>query len=113
MSKYVRNGADLIAVITNDGWWGNTAGYRQHENYARLRTIETRRWLIRSANTGVSCLIDPLGNVIDQQDWDIASSIRIKVRSILKKHFVRNGDLICGATIVATILLLIWNIASD
>ncbi|MFI5155820.1 MAG: apolipoprotein N-acyltransferase [Chitinophagales bacterium] len=112
MSKYVRNGADLIAVITNDGWWGNTAGYRQHENYARLRTIETRRWLIRSANTGVSCLIDPLGNVIDPQPWDIASSIRIKVPVNTEETFyVRNGDLISKAAIIATILLLIWNIA--
>ncbi|WP_431217736.1 nitrilase-related carbon-nitrogen hydrolase [Puia sp. P3] len=63
MSRYVRNGANVVAIITNDGWWGNTPGYRQHESYARLRAIETRRWVIRSANTGVSCVISPAGEI--------------------------------------------------
>jgi len=112
MSRYVRNGADLIAVITNDGWWGNTPGYRQHENYARLRCIETRRWLVRSANTGVSCVIDPLGNIVELRSWDTEAFIRrtVPVESGLT-FYVAFGDLVSWLAIAITILItgqLLW-----
>ena len=61
ITEYVRKGANILTIITNDGWWGNTPGYKQHMNYARLRAIETRKWVARSANTGISCFIDPVG----------------------------------------------------
>jgi apolipoprotein N-acyltransferase len=69
VSKYVKNGANLIFIITNDGWWGNTAGYKQHLDYARLRAIETRRSIARCANTGISCFIDQRGNFIQKSGW--------------------------------------------
>jgi len=55
---------NLIAIITNDGWWKNTAGYRQHFAYARLRAIEQRKTIIRSANTGISGVIDTKGEIV-------------------------------------------------
>ncbi len=70
MSKYVRNGANLICIITNDGWWKKTPGHKQHMNYARLRAIETGTWVARSANTGISCFIDPYGTVINPQPYN-------------------------------------------
>ena len=66
---YVKEGAQLLTVITNDAWWGNTPGYRQHFNYSRLRAIETRRWVARCGNTGVSALIDPEGHVVTRTPW--------------------------------------------
>jgi apolipoprotein N-acyltransferase len=54
ISQYVNQGAQFIAIITNDGWWGDTSGKDQHFQYAKLRAIETRRWVVRSANTGIS-----------------------------------------------------------
>ncbi len=69
VSKYIRNGASLIFIITNDGWWENTPGYKQHLNYARLRAIENRRQIARSANTGMSCFIDEFGNVYQKTNW--------------------------------------------
>jgi len=69
VSEYVSNGANLIIIITNDGWWGNTAGYKQHLDYARLRAIETRRSIARCANTGISCFIDQRGNIIRKSEW--------------------------------------------
>jgi apolipoprotein N-acyltransferase len=69
MSAYMRDGAEFIAIITNDGWWGNTPGYRQHMNYARLRAIEFRKSIARSANTGISCFINQRGDVIQQSEW--------------------------------------------
>src|SRR5580704_12003354 len=79
MSKYMVNGANLIAIITNDGWWGNTAGYKQHESYARLRAVETGDWIARSANTGISCFIDPSGRVINPQPWNKETSIKLSI----------------------------------
>ena len=66
---YVRAGADLLTIITNDGWWKDTPGYRQHLAYASLRAIETRRTIARSANTGISAFIDPLGNITQPTSW--------------------------------------------
>jgi len=60
--EFVRNGAQIMIIITNDGWWGNTAGHRQHYSFAHLRAIETRRSIARSANTGISAFIDQRGD---------------------------------------------------
>ncbi len=109
MSSYVRRGADLLVIITNDGWWGRTAGYRQHENYARLRAIETRRWVARSANTGISCFIDPSGNVIDPQPWDKAAAIKLPVPPTHALTFyVRHGDILSRLAIALTLALIVW-----
>lgn len=53
-----------IAVITNDGWWEHTPGHWQHFSYARVLAITFRRWVLRSANTGISALIRPDGSVL-------------------------------------------------
>lgn len=113
MSRYVRNGADVLAVITNDGWWGNTPGYRQHESYARLRAIETRRWVIRAANTGVSCIIDPAGNIVDSRSWYREAAIRhaIPIESNLT-FYVRFGDCISWIMLILTALFLSWLIVT-
>ena len=63
VSKFVAKGANLLAIITNDGWWDRTPGYKQHLYLGRLRAIENRRAIVRSANTGVSCLIDQRGDI--------------------------------------------------
>ncbi|MBK0382137.1 apolipoprotein N-acyltransferase [Pedobacter sp. SD-b] len=65
----VYKGAQFIAVITNDGWWGNTSGKDQHLDYARLRAIENRRWVARSANTGISAFINERGDIVQQTVW--------------------------------------------
>ncbi len=110
MSAYVRGGADLLVIITNDGWWGKTPGYRQHENYARLRAIETRRWVARSANTGISCFINPSGQVIDPQPWDKTTAIKYPVpRTDTMTFYVRHGDLLSHLAIaLALVLMLYW-----
>ncbi|MBI3718730.1 MAG: apolipoprotein N-acyltransferase [Sphingobacteriales bacterium] len=111
MSKYVRNGANVITIITNDGWWGNTPGYQQHMNYARLRAIETGHWVVRSANTGISCVINEYGNIQEQQPWNKAAAIKYQVQHRNSSTiFVRLGDLLSKAMLLLTALLLGWTI---
>lgn len=69
IGESVKNGAQFIAIVTNDGWWGNTSGKDQHLLYAKLRAIETRRWVARSANTGISAFINQRGDVVQQTKW--------------------------------------------
>jgi apolipoprotein N-acyltransferase len=110
VSRYVNKGAGVICIITNDGWWGNTPGYKQHFQYARLRAIETRRWIARSANTGISGFIDDKGNILQQTDWWVADTQKqtLMVNDQLT-FYTRNGDYIgIILTIYFVMLLLGW-----
>ena len=69
ISEMVRNGAQVFIVISNDDWWGNTAGHRQHFAYARLHAIANRRAIIRAANTGISGYIDAYGGVLKKSNY--------------------------------------------
>jgi apolipoprotein N-acyltransferase len=69
IAKSVEKDAQFIAVITNDGWWGNTSGKDQHLQYASLRAIENRRWVARSANTGISAFINQRGDIVQKTKW--------------------------------------------
>lgn len=70
VTDYVKNGANMLAIITNDGWWGNTQGHKQHLSLARLRAIENRRFVARSANTGISAIIDHRGEIKQQLGYE-------------------------------------------
>lgn len=73
---YVHQGAQALAIITNDGWWDDTPGHRQHLRFGALRAIENRRDIIRSANTGISCLIDQRGGIHLSQDYGKTAAFR-------------------------------------
>ena len=105
-SGYVRKGARAMTVITNDAWWGNTPGYRQHLSYSALRAIELRRDIARCGNTGISCIIDQRGEILEQSPWweraTISSEINLNSE---QTFFVRNGD-IAGRVCTLVFLLL-------
>lgn len=69
VGEYIQKGANLITIITNDDWWDNTSGHRQHFQYARLRAVENRRSIARSANTGISGFINQRGDILEQSDY--------------------------------------------
>ncbi len=77
--KFVKNGAGFITIITNDGWWGNSSGHIQHFAYARLRAIEFRRWVVRSANNGISGIIAPDGSVKVKTEYWTRTAFRYEV----------------------------------
>jgi apolipoprotein N-acyltransferase len=93
VAGYVKNGANFIFILTNDGWWGNTPGYRQHLSYACLRAIETRRSIARAANTGISAFINQRGEIIDSLGWGRKGTMEgIINANHFETFYVRHGD---------------------
>jgi apolipoprotein N-acyltransferase len=107
-NEYVKRGAGLLFVITNDGWWANSAGHKQHLDYARLRAIETRRDLAHCANTGTSAFINQRGDVYDATDWWVQAVIKSALYVNTDQTFyVRFGDYIGRAAIILTLFLFV------
>lgn len=108
VGEYVKNGATILAIITNDGWWKDTPGYRQHFLYARLRAIENRMYVARSANTGVSGFIDPMGNVLSQSDWWTQDALRGHVYPSNEVTFyAQSGDYLGRIAAFLSVLVII------
>lgn len=95
VAAHVRNGAEFIVIITNDAWWSDSPAYRQHLAFGRLRAIENRRSIARSANTGISCFIDQRGDVHGATEWWVPAAVRgtVLARQDLTL-FSRTGDLV-------------------
>ncbi|MBM3162628.1 MAG: apolipoprotein N-acyltransferase [Chlorobi bacterium] len=69
VSEFVRNGAEFLTLVTNDGWYATSYGPYQHAAIAKLRCIENRRALARCANTGITAFIDRFGRVYREIPW--------------------------------------------
>jgi apolipoprotein N-acyltransferase len=114
VTGYVRNGANLLCVVTNDGWWGDTPGYHQHNAFSSLRAIETRRSIARSANTGISCLIDQRGEVVEELGWWKRGAVKgtLNANDVLT-YYVKNGDYIGRvASYFALLIILLYAVRS-
>jgi apolipoprotein N-acyltransferase len=112
LNDYILKGAGFIFVVTNDGWWGNTPGYRQHNALSRVRAIETRRSIARSANTGISCFIDQRGDVIKKLGWWERGAIKATINANDKLTFyVKNGDYIGRISRFFSLLVVLFFIA--
>ena len=112
ISQYVRNGADLFTIITNDGWWKDTPGYKQHLNYASLRAIECRKAIARSANTGISALIDCKGIITNATRWDEETVIKGRLETNTTQTFyVKFGDYIGRISTFISVLFLLFALA--
>ncbi|MBI5917326.1 MAG: apolipoprotein N-acyltransferase [Bacteroidetes bacterium] len=105
---YVRAGAEATFIMTNDGWWDNSGGHKQHLAYASLRSIETRRSTARSANTGISCFLNQRGDILQPTKYGEEAAIRgtIKFNEEIT-FYVRWGDLIARIGLLATLILLV------
>ena len=104
---YASRGAGFLAVITNDAWWGDTPGYRQHCSYSRLRAIELRRDVARCGNTGISCFIDQRGELVSRTPWWEQATLRGVVNlNYEQSFFTRHGDITGRVCTLAFLLLL-------
>jgi apolipoprotein N-acyltransferase len=109
IGRFVRNGAELIFVITNDGWWGDTPGHRQHFSFSRLRAVETRRSIARSANTGISAFINQRGDVLQESEYWVPAVLKQSMNANSNITFYSmNGDYLARiASFISVMLLLI------
>ncbi len=109
VTDYMKAGAEAFFIVTNDAWWGETPGYLQHCQYATLRSIETRKWCARSANTGISCFIDPMGNLIKSTSYWEPNTIKHTIYlNKIQTIYTRYGD--SWVFIFAIVLILLFSI---
>lgn len=108
-ARFVREGADVMIVMSNDGWWGNTPGHKRLFDFCRLRAIETRRAIARSANTGVSGFITSRGDVEQRLDWDqrgvLTQDIELSDR---ETAYVKYGDWVGRMGLLLTLLGVLY-----
>jgi apolipoprotein N-acyltransferase len=108
VAAHVKNGANMIAIITNDGWWGTSPGYKQHLSFASIRAIETRRSIARSANTGISCFIDQRGDIVQRSEWWVPTALSGMVHLNDEITFyVKHGDAIGRVSAFFSVLLIL------
>lgn len=111
VTGYVRNGANFLTIITNDAWWGNSQGHKQHLSYASLRAIETRRSVVRSANTGISAFINETGQVTKSLGYDKQGSIKGEITLNNKQTFyVKFGDYIARIAQFLALFLFLFSV---
>jgi len=109
--KFVKNGAQMMSVITNDGWWGNTPGHQQHFMMSKMRAVETRRTILRSANTGISAIIDERGDAHQQTKYDTRLALRDNVvPNDTITFYVRHGDYLARLCVALTVLIALLSI---
>lgn len=108
VTGYIKKGAQAIFIITNDGWWKNTSGYKQHLDYASLRAIETRRPVARAANTGVSCIIDIRGKRTIESGWWQKAVLKGEIFPETRiTPYVKYGDFLLLIAALASCLIFI------
>ena len=111
VSIQCRKGAQLICIATNDGWWKDTPGYKQHTSFASLRAIENRRSVVRAANTGTSCFVNQRGDIYSPTDWWVPAVIRGKVALNNEMSFyTKYGNVIGRSFGFVSILLILYTV---
>lgn len=112
-SQMVLDGAQVICIITNDGWWRNTPGHKQHCSFAQIRAIENRRPVARSANTGISCVINQKGEIIEQLNWDERGAINQTVNANDELTFyTKYGDLYGRVAAFLFLTMLLYTLST-
>ncbi|MDZ7379342.1 MAG: apolipoprotein N-acyltransferase, partial [candidate division KSB1 bacterium] len=108
-ADYVRRGADVLVVITNDAWYDGTTGPDQHFAIAQMRAIETRRPLVRCANSGISGFISPMGSVLLRAPAQVATGIVAPVVPQTEQTvYVRWGDWLPVVLLVVSAAIVLW-----
>lgn len=109
VAEQCRKGAEVICIITNDGWWGDTPGYKQHASFASLRAIENRRSILRSANTGTTCVVNQRGDILHATKWmekaAVNATINLNSNSTVYSEY---GDVLGRSFGFVSIFLLLF-----
>jgi apolipoprotein N-acyltransferase len=106
--RFVADGSELLTTITNDAWFGQTSAPVQHFQQASMRAIENGRYLVRSANTGISGIVDPYGRVVEQTPIFQPAVIVGEARYLRTSTFYsRHGDIVAYGSALATAALVL------
>jgi apolipoprotein N-acyltransferase len=104
----VKRGSELIVVITNDGWFGESSAPYQHLRMGVVRAVENRRYMVRTANTGISAIIDPYGR--------IEARTPIGIRTVLdgvahfrsdRTFYTEYGDILAYLNVLCTMIVCV------
>lgn len=107
VTEYVQKGATFLAILTNDGWWNNSQGHKQHLSMARLRAIENRRAIARSANTGISAFVNSKGDLIQSLAYGEKGSLQTALPLHTKiTYYTKHGDFIFRIAMLTLVLVL-------
>jgi apolipoprotein N-acyltransferase len=111
VTDYVKKGANFLAIMTNDSWWGETQGHKQLMAYSRMRALETRREIARAANSGISAHINAKGDVVADTFYGDKTTLFAKIN--LYEHqtfYTRAGDLLSRISIFVFGFLVFYNL---
>ena len=117
MRSFINKGAQFIVNITNEAWFGKTAAAYQFLSMSVFRAVENRVFIVRCGNTGISCLIDPYGRVVNRvknnngQDLFVRGVLTGSVKLCgLKSFYTKFGNIFVYINIVVSIFLFIFSI---
>lgn len=105
--RFVKKGANFLVTITNDAWFGKTSAPHQHLTMATFRAIENRVFIARSANTGISAFIDPVGRIVKRGGLFTEEAIHGTIHLSNKKTFYTlYGDVFAWCCSACSIIIL-------
>lgn len=106
--QFVKQGADVLVNVSDDGWYGDTSAPWQHLNMARMRAIENDRWLLRDTNSGITAVIDPYGRVVQSSPRHVQTSLLAHFNYVSRQTFyTRHGDLFAWLCAIIAIVLAV------
>lgn len=113
--KFVQNGAQFLVNITNEAWFGRSVGPQHYVISSIFRAVENRVYVARSANTGISCFIDPYGRIVDKIKDDAGQDIFVPgvlTETIIpltsKTIYTRYGDWLIWLSFACTAIFVIY-----
>jgi len=111
-TDYVKNGANVLFIMTYDSWWGDSDGHKELLLFGNLRAIETRRDIIRSANSGISAFINQKGEITSLIPYETKSALvgKAKLNSEIT-FYTQHGDYLAKIALVLVGIILGYTIA--
>lgn len=112
IGKYTQNNGQFLGVITNDAWWKNTQGHKQLLSYTKLRAIENRKDIARSANTGISAFINQKGEIQQLLEYEKQGSLVGKVHlNEFVTFYAKHGDYLARIGIFISVMILFISVS--
>ncbi len=106
--QFVDRGAEMLVLITNDGWFGESSAPFQHLRMGVVRAVENRRYMVRTANTGISAIIDPYGRI--EQPTKLGQRTVVDGKAYFRSErtfYTRYGDVFAYLNAVAAVIVLV------